>query len=472
MPTSPYTGRFVVRLTESVAAKIARRAQSLTLADWETLQDLAEDFELTGLSTLFSKYPKHPTRRAITGATNAEILNREKEQATSTDFPPLHSLTAYFIVDSRVWKNRAKSRRYLKDLGKAPEVDLVYEEATLRPPKSWVVDPSDPLVQYQGYLNAAPQGVGANTVEVWGSYGGGGVAFVDVESGWNLNHVDLPTPSHGRKPIVNINDPIDADHGTAVLGIVLAQVNQAGITGLAPAAKFIGVSSWLVSATKDPDIVGAIYEAARQLGKGDVLLIEVETALGYPVEVEQLTFDQIRNASGSHVIVIEPAGNGTGTVGRDLDKPPVGSKGGTKARTVSRTSDDSGAILVSACRSSTTTSGLHRRKGFAGYGSRVNCYAWGENVATAGSGGLGSTNGKNNNYTDTFDGTSAAAAIIAGAALLAQDMSQHKSAHTLLPKEMRALLSDPQNGTAILAPSGNKKMSGIMPDLRAISKKV
>jgi hypothetical protein len=470
MPTSPYTGRFVVRLTKPIAARIAQRAQNMALADWESLQDLAQDFDLTGLSALFAKYPEHPTRRAITGATNAEILDREEVQAASSDFPPRHSLTAYFIVDSRVWKNRAKSRRYFKDLGKAPEVDLVYEEAKLRSPKTWVVDPSDPLVQYQGYLNPAPQGVGANTADVWGSYGGGGVAFVDIESGWNLNHVDLPAPSLGKRPIVNSNDPIDADHGTAVLGVVLAQANQTGVTGLAPRAKFVGVSSWLVGSAEDPDLVGAIYEAVGKLGKGDVLLIEVETAMGYPVEVEELTFDQIRNASGQEVIVVEPAGNGTGTVGRDLDKPPVGSKGGSKGRTVSTTSDDSGAILVSACRSSTTTSNMHRRKGFASYGSRVNCYAWGEHVATAGTGGLGSTNGKNNNYTDMFNGTSAAAAIIAGAALLAQEMSRDKSVHTLLPKEMRALLSDPLNGTAILAPSGNKKMTGTMPDLSAISK--
>ena len=470
MPTSSYTGRFVVRVTDSVAARISRRAQNLALSDWQTLQDLAEDFDLPGLRRIFSKYPKHPTRRAIAGATNAEILKREEAQAASTEFPPLHSMTAYFIVDSRPWKDRAKSRRYLEDLRKAPEVDLVYEEAALRSPQNWVVDPSDPFVQYQGYLNPAPDGVGVNTVEVWGAFGGGGVGFVDVESGWNLNHVDLPSPALGRNPIVNKNDPIDADHGTAVLGIVLGQVNQAGITGLAPAAKFVGVSSWMAGATQDPDIVGAIYEAVGQLGKGDVLLIEVETALGYPVEVEELTFDQIRNASGKDIIVIEPAGNGTGTTGRDLDKPLVGSKG-VAASAVSA-KPDSGAILVSACRSSTTTSGMHRRKGYAGYGTRVNCYAWGENVATTGGGDLGSTAGKNNSYTGLFDGTSAAAAIIAGAALLVQDMSQHKSAHTLLPTEMRTLLSDPQNGTAILAPSGTKQMNGIMPDLKAISGKV
>ena len=470
MPESPYTGRFIVRLTRPVADRIADRARNLAFADLESLQIVARALDLHGLSDVFSRYPPHPTMRGVAGVPNSQILQRE-EQAAASPFPPIHSLTAYFIVDPRPWNNRALSRRYLADLRRAPEVDLAYEESKLRAPDAWAVDPADPFVKHQGYLNAAPEGVGANTEAVWGAFDGAGVSFADIESGWNLNHVELPR-AVGNQPIVNVNDPIDADHGTAVLGIVLAKQDGAGITGIAPGARFIGVASWLVGqSTALPDIAGAIYAAATRLGKGDVLLIEVETAIGYPVEVEDFTFDQIRNASGNDVIVIEPAGNGTGTVGRDLDKPPTGRPGGPqKSRSLNRNAAsflDSGAVLVSACRSRLTSSGLHRRIGYAGFGSRVDCYAWGENVATAGGSGLGPSQSKNRSYTDSFSGTSAASAIVAGVAILAQDMAREKLGRDLLPLDMRTLLSNPANGTGVLRPSGNT-MIGVMPDLEAI----
>ena len=484
MPASRYTGRFVVRLTNDVAVEIANRARNLALADLETLQDLAEALAgLAALKRLFVKYPAHPTFRALAGVPNLQILQRE-EQARLSPFPPLHSLTAYFISDTRPWKSRARSRRYLTDLRRTPGIDLVYEESGLRA-SAWAVTPSDPYVQTQGYLNAAPQGVGANTLTVWGSFDGRGVGFADVETGWNLNHRDLP-PAQGKQPIVNANDPLGADHGTAVLGIVLARVpaseNREGITGISPGASFIGVASWYddqqtdaqgVGANgADPDIAGAIYQAALQLSKGDVLLIEVETAIGYPVEVEDLTLDQIRNAAGNDVIVIEAAGNGTGTVGRDLDKPPTGRPGGPKVtRSLNRSASsfvDSGAVVVSGCRSVVTSTGQHRRKGFANYGSRVDCYSWAVNVATTGGYGLGPAGGKNSTYTDSFHGTSAASAIIAGVTILAQQMARQKSGgHPLLPDAMRRLLSDWAHGTGVLGPKGQ---IGVMPDLEAISR--
>ena len=165
MPASRYTGRFVVRLTNDVAAKIADRAQSLALADLETLQDLAEALDgLDALKRFFTKYPPHPTFRALAGIPNLQILERE-DRARSSPFPPLHSMTAYFIADTRPWKDRARSKRYLKDLRKTPGIDVVYEESGLRAP-AWAVTPSDPYVKEQGYVNAAPEGIGANTLEV------------------------------------------------------------------------------------------------------------------------------------------------------------------------------------------------------------------------------------------------------------------------------------------------------------------
>jgi hypothetical protein len=88
-------------------------------------------------------------------------------------------------------------------------------------------------------------------------------------------------------------------------------------------------------------------------------------------------------------------------------------------------------------------------------------------VATTGGYGLGPPAGKNRSYTDSFDGTSAASAIIAGVAILTQEMTKKKTGgQHLLPEEMRALLSNWSNGTGVIGPKGQ---IGVMPDLKVIS---
>jgi hypothetical protein len=63
---------------------------------------------------------------------------------------------------------------------------------------------------------------------------------------------------------------------------------------------------------------------------------------------------------------------------------------------------------------------------FTNYGNRVDCYAWGENILTAGL--HPKSSGMANNYLTltSLEGTSGAAAIIAGAAISLQghDRSQ------------------------------------------------
>jgi serine protease len=210
------------------------------------------------------------------------------------------------------------------------------------------------------------------------------------------------------------------------------------------------------------------------LQAGDVLLIEVETATGYPIEIEDPVFIAIQTAvSGAGLIVIEAAGNGTASTGRNLDDPLPPQNGLPPTRSLNRalpSFEDSGAIMVSACRSTLTSTGAHRRIAHDGYGSRIDCYAWGKNVATAGGTGLGPSAGPNRSYTKTFDGTSAAAAIVAGGALLVQDMSLESSngRTRLTPTDMRALFAGRVPGTDILAPSGNQKI-GLMPNLQAIA---
>ncbi|MBA3498422.1 MAG: S8 family serine peptidase [Gemmatimonadales bacterium] len=345
------------------------------------------------------------------------------------------------------------------------------------------------MITEQGYLADAPQGIGVNSVAVWGDdFDGTGIGFIDLERGWTLAHQDLPRAVTQPQPMFNVNDPSDPDHGTAVLGIVLGRPGgAAGVNGIAPNATFLGVVSRTAAVNVDEwDVVAAIAAAMDSLQAGDVLLIEVEMATGYPVEVDDAILTALRLSAGNDIIVVEAAGNGTGFKGRDLDKvlrktAASASENnrlkGYPVREADRTLDrdnggalfiDSGAILVSSCRSSVTSGHTHRRTGSGGFGSRVDCYAWGDGVATAGYGDyVGSAQAKNKRYTDTFNGTSAAAAIIAGAAILVQQMAERLTARRLTPTAMRALLSTAK-GTDVIGTQDSKKI-GVMPDLAALA---
>jgi serine protease len=291
------------------------------------------------------------------------------------------------------------------------------------------------------------------------------------------------------QPMFNSNDESEADHGTAVLGIVLGRpAGATGVNGIAPKVKFLGVVSRFTSARDPWDVVPAIVHAMTLLKAGDVLLIEVETRDGYPVEADDAMFDGIRLAAARNFIVIEPAGNGTlSEAARNLDSVlsstpasavtknrETGKANRGADRTLNRSTGgamfhDSGAILVSSCRSSVTRAGAHRRTPSGGYGSRVDCYAWGEDVATCGFGDYaGSAQAENKMYTDTFGGTSSAAAIIAGASILVQQMAVDLRGRPLTPTQMRTLFSGTP-GTAVV--KGTQTI-GVLPDLAAIAARV
>ncbi|MGH7516482.1 MAG: S8 family serine peptidase [Gemmatimonadales bacterium] len=414
--------------------------------------------------------PSYPAIRWFRTAENLAWESRARER----DFPPLHSLTAYFVLDPRRRLTAAELARLLAELNSRPEIDLAYRELNLSTPQAWAVDPSnDPLVAQQGYLNSAPEGIGANSALVWGSVDGAGVGFVDLENGWHLAHQDLPSPASGPKPILNVNDKDNEDHGTAVLGIVLGQPNRKGVVGIAPGANFLGVVSRVVNVQDDEwDVAAAIRAAGTVMQTGDVLLLEAQTGRGYPIEIDDLAFDAIHDAAGNGIIVIEAAGNGTPAgKGRNLDDPLPSLDEESNPRSLNRDDEafvDSGAIMVSACHSNVGSKGTHQRMAYGGFGSRIDCYAWGEDVVTSGYGDMFGIDPKKKRYTSLFGGTSSAAAIIAGAAILLQQMARKQGRSPLSPTELRTLLADRLRGTPVER-SNPVNTIGVMPDLEAIA---
>jgi hypothetical protein len=220
------------------------------------------------------------------------------------------------------------------------------------------------------------------------------------------------------------------------------------------------------------------------LSSGDVLLLELQvTVLPYfngfwPVECEANNFYPIELATKNEIVVIEAAGNG----GSDFDNP---SPFNTNPHNNPNYNKDSGAIIVGAAHPQSdplqgTIGG--GRWGSSNFGTRVNCFAWGDSVDSLDADpatGKGTDALGNPLTTPVFGGTSAASAIIAGAAIVLQGICQQPPAqglgHRLLPADMRARLSDFSTGTLSAnstAANPNADRIGVMPNLELIMNKL
>ena len=261
-------------------------------------------------------------------------------------------------------------------------------------------------------------------------------------------------------------NPASVNHGTAVMGIAVGVDNEVGIVGVAPTPAWVGVASHFRASDGTnghvADAIAAVL-ASGALAEGDVLLIEFQDGLNRPIETDPFVWIAIELATALGTIVIEAGGNGR----VDLDTVPELNRLNPAFR-------ESRAVIVGAGMSNLDATGaahdrwVHPFIPGAGsnFGSRVDCYAFGDNVVTAGPGAtpagtLGGAQPKNQ-YRSDFGGTSAAAAIVAGAAVVLQGMHKDVRGVPLGPREMRDALRT--NGTPQgLAVPGH---IGVMPDLK------
>lgn len=310
----------------------------------------------------------------------------------------------------------------------------------------------------QTYLN---NDHGINAKEVYSAYNnrGAGVRVVDIEYGFNANHVDLPRPIQVVNGTYLGGKPEFSDHGTAVLGEMVSLNNGWGTTGIASASTplFAGV----INGNNEYNIENAILNAVYATQPGDVILIEQQVGgyyfgsncfnskdCGYmPVEYYKATYDAIKMAVGNNRIVIEAAGNGY----QNLDDP--NNSKGYEGHNPFIAANHSGAIMVGAgCSGPNGTSAPRSRRDFSNYGSRLDVQAFGERVWTTGLGGIYKDEGPNSEYWSSFGGTSSASPIVAGACLLVQSVYKSKfNGSVLSPLQMRSLLvstgKPQQNGT-------------------------
>ena len=314
----------------------------------------------------------------------------------------------------------------------------------------------NPQFPAQRYLLDAPEGIDAK--HAWSLLGGQGVGvlIIDVEHGWWPDHEDL---ADVRVEVLGgIPDRLDR-HGTSVFGILAATDNTKGIIGIAPAANLAlsplrrAPGPGIVNPEKN--LLNAIFRAMmRQTREPDrpmVLLIEVGGEIesgkknALPPSIELCVPDLIQMAVQEGITVIEAAGNGN----VDLD---AYTRNGVKP--FQRGARDTGSIMVAA-----TGAGMSLTKTtFSSFGSRVDCFAWGEGVRTCEFDVIPSTYGD-------FSGTSAATAIVAGAAALIQSVAMIRTGSRLSPKRMRELMADRSLNTL---PAPGQPPIGVMPNLRNI----
>jgi subtilisin family serine protease len=289
----------------------------------------------------------------------------------------------------------------------------------------------------QGYLHAAPNGIGA--AEVWslGGAKGTGITICDIEGNWNRTHEDLPSGISLIGGTV-IDDLGWRNHGTAVLGEMISIPNVKGTVGISHAAKAV-VHSAVVNGVFNT--AGAINNAARTLKAGDVILIELQAtgpngkyvAMQYWGDI----FSAIAAATARGITVVEAAGNGN----ENFELAVFDNTGLQK---------DSGAIVVGAGVPPTNhfdndngyaSIGVPRsRIWFSNYGKIVNVQAWGWHVTTLGYGDAQGGASQNTWYTLRFSGTSSASPIVTGAVACLQGRAKSKNGAPMTPAKVRSIL--------------------------------
>ncbi|SPQ02048.1 exported hypothetical protein [Candidatus Sulfobium mesophilum] len=427
-------------------------------------------------------------------------LKELKEKGEKLSKKELPDLSLWFAI---TLKKGVDAADFIEKLRQLDNVEIVEPAPLPAPPPAVTPDFTDK----QGYLKPAPGGIDAYFS--WNFEGGSGksIKIYDVEYSWNQTHEDLFLVHELPlllKPGYSAVDPFnDNNHGTAVLGELIADKDNKGVTGISWGAN-IGLAP-----TRTKDLQGveryrpadAINLSAGDGLKGDVILIEQQicvcnlicdanTQAGYgPLEWVQSVYDAIKTAVANGFVVVEAAGNGN----VNLDQRDCGD-------TFNRAKRDSGAIIVGAGQSP-ATGHPREREWFSSYGSRVDVQGWGDSVATTGYDGSRCKGGPNawhpcisnadcpgapgicsgvpltcsdgvnigkacgsdgdcpylceNNvgydnpddifnqdfwYTFSFGGTSSASPIVAGAAANLQGISLVKCGEPLAPDRIRQLL--------------------------------
>lgn len=377
---------------------------------------------------------------------------------TATQVQLRDRLTRYFLIQVENEVDIKTAQDFLTELKNSPEIENAYfeplaEDAVIKSKaqtQPMTSNPSD-LQDYepmQFYLNQAPNGVDARYGWNYEGGRGEGVRILDLETGWVEEH-----PEFGPRWFASATDG-DSDHGTAVWGEIAAKDDGVGITGIAPNVEFgtagvVWPGNW---ADYTNSVTESLALAVSQMFQGDILVVEqqarsVQDEFNYrPIEYFDAIFDLLKAATDQGIHCVAAGTNGS----ENLDDPKWGGKFNLEVR-------DSGCILVGAAGS--PQGGAHLLPlYFTDYGSRIDAYAFGENVVTTGYGDLFQDGLIT--YTQNFGGTSSATPIVAGVVAQLVAISNHRGV-ALNPLEVREAL----RSTGVPQAGGYEKPIGKLPNL-------
>lgn len=282
---------------------------------------------------------------------------------------------------------------------------------------------NDPLVPLQWHLDnrgdlGGRAGVDVNAIEAWELSQGEGVLVAVLDSGFDIGHEDLAEnySGIGLDPFGGSNVPALAAHGTAVTGLICAAGNQFGGRGVAPKAKFIAVSL-LGGPTSLTEIVLSFQFAVTS--GADIINNSWGTVIGFPVpdlEVEAIQDAASRGRGGRGTLVLFSAGNDGTFISALRDEAAIF---GVMAV---------GALLRDGSPTCYTNFGIEQSVSAPGGGVNfiADCFT-ADMITTDITGDLGFNGGgfpgnpnelPDRNYTNAFNGTSAASPVVAGVAAL------------------------------------------------------
>ena len=308
------------------------------------------------------------------------------------------------------------------------------------------------------YLSIAPRGMNVNPIQ-------GGAAHkwprvVDLERVWDRNshpqlaHVGVLPGFEGPAPGSGYDNFVEEDfHATRSLCVLVASGTPSAQNPgtlecdglLPPEAPVFLASSLDREQSRWVERINSKIELVTQpnngMQPGDILLVELQICgrqrdsgaeVEAPIELEPANDTALRLARARGIIVIEPAGNG------GVNLKDVNLWQGDRLGPISGTN----AICVAACHAIASNAPIERLPE-SNFGAAVSCFCWGENVPTE---------------VGIYDGTSAASALIAGAAARIQGATMTSLQQRLRVKQMRVALKRGTDKTEDL-------QIGVMPNL-------
>ena len=312
-----------------------------------------------------------------------------------------------------------------------PQLDLAtyFEEQPVQPPYD-ITPPTGSFLHLQSYHQSNP---GHGFEAAWNlGFTGQGFRLLDIEYGFHKTHEEFhQNPFAQLESGITVNASAYFDyinHGTATLGVLVADPGEYGVTGMVHDAEVTVFTEW---PSTGYNRVAAITRALDASQEGDVLLFEMQTYLGAatpvdiyaPAEYNLAVWELTQLATSTGRIVVAAAGNGA----QNLDDAFYQAY---------RDRGDSGAILVGA--GSNTMA--HQPEWYSNYGERVNVQAWGTQVLTSGFGDYIRYNNDINQAYGWYGGTSSASALTAAAATLLQQAADQYLGRWLTSTEIRDIL--------------------------------